>query len=89
MTYRLVPQTVALRTLVVDRYGDGSRIGHQATELAHLINATLTRLTLATPDGYATTCPGAPGRDGGKSSTSPDRLGDIVVRRDRFAEVGW
>lgn len=87
MTFRLVPQTHALRTVIVDRWGPSARISLEVGQLAHLIEGTLTRMVLATPDGYPTSCVGAPGRSGGGSSSSADKLGGIVADRERSADA--
>lgn len=83
MTYRLTAQADALRTLIVDRWGVASTEGRMASDLAHALPGALTRLMLATPDGWAASTSGTPGS---RSSSSPDRLGGIVARRQQPTE---
>lgn len=87
MTYRLVPQTRMLRDIIISRYGTTARITLEVQQLATLIESTVNRMALSTPDGYPTTCVGAPGRGGGGGSSSHDKLGNLVASRERSASA--
>lgn len=85
-TYRLTPRVAALTTLIGDRYGRGSTEYRLAGQLSDSMPRALRELAADTPDGYATSTPGASGRDGGRS-TSTDTLGMLVARRERSTNL--
>ena len=80
---RLTVRTVALHTLIVDRWPGGTE-ARLCAELTRTLPASLAYMAAITADGYPTSTPGAPDRATGGSG-SHDKLGSIVARRERAA----
>lgn len=83
--YRLSVRVEALASIVADRWGPGTE-ARLVGQLAERLPRTIAMMALATPDGYPSSAPGAPDRGGSSSTSSTDRLGDLVARRSRAVE---
>lgn len=84
-TYRLTPRVAALTTLIVQRWGPASTEARQIHALSDALPRALREMALECPDGYPTSTPGASDRGGSASTGSPDKLGNLVHRRERAA----
>lgn len=84
---RLSIRTAALATIITDRWPAGTE-ARLVDDLAARLPRTIAQLAMATPDGYPSSTPGASERGGPSgSSSSPDRIGNLIARRSRAVEA--